>query len=94
MSWDKPAGSDERDRRDLAAWDEETHLSGSSCMYPRFAAQPMPEDALLTGALESTNEPLVTAGGGAALGNWNNWWPPPTRGDPMSLLRWICMSTS
>ncbi len=29
---------------------------GSSCIYPRDAAQPMSEDALLTGPLESTNE--------------------------------------
>jgi GDP-L-fucose synthase len=29
---------------------------GSSCIYPRQAAQPIAEDALLTGPLESTNE--------------------------------------
>ncbi len=29
---------------------------GSSCIYPRLAPQPMPEDSLLTGPLESTNE--------------------------------------
>ena len=29
---------------------------GSSCIYPKFAAQPIREDALLTGALEPTNE--------------------------------------
>ncbi len=29
---------------------------GSSCIYPRHAAQPVAEDALLTGALEPTNE--------------------------------------
>jgi GDP-L-fucose synthase len=29
---------------------------GSSCIYPKFAPQPMNEDALLTGALEPTNE--------------------------------------
>jgi GDP-L-fucose synthase len=29
---------------------------GSSCIYPRLAAQPMREDSLLTGALEPTNE--------------------------------------
>jgi GDP-L-fucose synthase len=28
---------------------------GSSCIYPKFAPQPMTEDALLTGALEPTN---------------------------------------
>ncbi|HSG95363.1 MAG TPA: GDP-L-fucose synthase, partial [Afifellaceae bacterium] len=29
---------------------------GSSCIYPRDAAQPMPEEALLTGPLEPTNQ--------------------------------------
>jgi len=29
---------------------------GSSCIYPRLAPQPMPEEALLTGPLEPTNE--------------------------------------
>ncbi|MEO0501396.1 MAG: NAD-dependent epimerase/dehydratase family protein, partial [Pseudomonadota bacterium] len=29
---------------------------GSSCIYPKFAPQPMPEDALLTGPLEDTNQ--------------------------------------
>jgi GDP-L-fucose synthase len=34
---------------------------GSSCIYPKFAAQPMTEDALLTGVLEPTNEPYAIA---------------------------------
>jgi len=34
---------------------------GSSCIYPKFATQPMSEDALLTGTLESTNEPYAIA---------------------------------
>jgi GDP-L-fucose synthase len=34
---------------------------GSSCIYPKFAAQPMGEDALLTGQLEPTNEPYAVA---------------------------------
>ena len=34
---------------------------GSSCIYPRGAAQPMREDALLTGPLEPTNEPYAIA---------------------------------
>ncbi len=34
---------------------------GSSCIYPRDAAQPMAEDALLTGRLEPTNEPYAIA---------------------------------
>ena len=33
----------------------------SSCIYPRLAAQPMSEDALLTGKLEPTNEPYAIA---------------------------------
>jgi GDP-L-fucose synthase len=35
---------------------EKLMLLGSSCIYPRLAAQPMAEDALLTGPLEPTNE--------------------------------------
>lgn len=34
---------------------------GSSCIYPKLAGQPMREDALLTGTLESTNEPYAVA---------------------------------
>jgi GDP-L-fucose synthase len=34
---------------------------GSSCIYPKLATQPMSEDALLTGVLESTNEPYAIA---------------------------------
>ena len=34
---------------------------GSSCIYPKFAEQPMREDALLTGVLEPTNEPYAIA---------------------------------
>jgi GDP-L-fucose synthase len=34
---------------------------GSSCIYPRLAPQPMPEDCLLTGTLESTNEAYALA---------------------------------
>ena len=34
---------------------------GSSCIYPRLAPQPIPEDALLTGPLEATNEPYALA---------------------------------
>jgi GDP-L-fucose synthase len=34
---------------------------GSSCIYPKLAAQPMTEDALLTGKLEPTNEPYAIA---------------------------------
>lgn len=34
---------------------------GSSCIYPRMAPQPMKEECLLTGALESTNEAYALA---------------------------------
>jgi GDP-L-fucose synthase len=34
---------------------------GSSCVYPKLAEQPMREEALLTGALEPTNEPYAIA---------------------------------
>ncbi len=34
---------------------------GSSCIYPKHAEQPMKEEALLTGALEPTNEPYAIA---------------------------------
>lgn len=34
---------------------------GSSCIYPHDAAQPMSENALLTGTLEPTNEPYAIA---------------------------------
>ncbi len=34
---------------------------GSSCIYPRMAAQPMAESVLLTGRLEPTNEPYAIA---------------------------------
>lgn len=34
---------------------------GSSCIYPKFAEQPLKEDALLTGLLEPTNEAYAIA---------------------------------
>lgn len=34
---------------------------GSSCIYPKFSRQPITEDALLTGALEPTNEAYAIA---------------------------------
>ena len=34
---------------------------GSSCIYPKFAPQPMREEDLLTGILEPTNEPYAIA---------------------------------
>jgi GDP-L-fucose synthase len=44
----------------------ETHVKrllflGSTCIYPKFSEQPMREDSLLTGYLESTNEPYAVA---------------------------------
>lgn len=35
---------------------EKLMFLGSSCIYPKFAPQPMPEEALLTGPLEPTNQ--------------------------------------
>jgi GDP-L-fucose synthase len=40
---------------------EKLMFLGSSCIYPRLAAQPMTEEALLTGSLEPTNEPYAIA---------------------------------
>lgn len=34
---------------------------GSTCIYPKMAPQPIPEDALLTGPLETTNEAYAVA---------------------------------
>jgi len=34
---------------------------GSSCIYPKFAEQPLREESLLTGLLEPTNEPYAIA---------------------------------
>ena len=34
---------------------------GSTCIYPKFAEQPLKEEALLTGVLEPTNEPYAIA---------------------------------
>jgi len=34
---------------------------GSSCIYPKFAAQPIQEGSLLSGALEPTNQPYAVA---------------------------------
>ena len=47
-----------------AAW--QAHVKrllflGSSCIYPKNAAQPMTEESLLTGVLEPTNEPYAIA---------------------------------
>jgi len=36
-------------------------LLGSSCIYPKYAEQPIQESSLLGGALESTNEPYAIA---------------------------------
>ena len=47
-----------------AAWRNEARkllFLGSSCIYPRMAPQPIVESALLTGALEPTNEPYAIA---------------------------------
>lgn len=36
-------------------------MLGSSCIYPKFAPQPIQEDALMTGPLEATNAPYAIA---------------------------------
>jgi GDP-L-fucose synthase len=40
---------------------EKVLFLGSSCIYPKFAPQPILESALLTGELEQTNEPYAIA---------------------------------
>lgn len=40
---------------------EKVMFLGSSCIYPKFAEQPIREESLLTGVLESTNEPYAIA---------------------------------
>ena len=47
-----------------AAWKNscrKLEFLGSSCIYPKFAPQPMKEDCLLTSALEPTNEAYALA---------------------------------
>ena len=40
---------------------EKVLFLGSSCIYPKYSAQPIPEAALLTGEFEPTNEPYAIA---------------------------------
>jgi len=40
---------------------EKLMFLGSSCIYPKFAPQPLREDSMLTGPLEITNEPYAIA---------------------------------
>lgn len=40
---------------------EKVLFLGSSCIYPKFAEQPIREESLLTGELEPTNEPYAIA---------------------------------
>jgi GDP-L-fucose synthase len=40
---------------------EKLMFLGSSCIYPRLAAQPLREDSMLSGPLEPTNEPYAIA---------------------------------
>jgi GDP-L-fucose synthase len=44
-----------------AARTEQFLFLGSSCIYPKFAHQPIKESELLTGSLEETNEPYAIA---------------------------------
>ena len=55
-----------RIQNNLIHWAYESRVSkllflGSSCIYPKFAAQPIPETALLSGSLEPTNEAYAIA---------------------------------
>lgn len=45
----------------LASGVERLLFLGSSCIYPKFAPQPIPEDALMTGPLEPTNDAYAIA---------------------------------
>jgi GDP-L-fucose synthase len=45
----------------FAADVEKLLFLGSSCIYPKMAPQPIPEEALLTGSLEPTNEAYAIA---------------------------------
>ncbi len=45
----------------LAHGVERVLFLGSSCIYPKFAPQPIPEDSLLTGHLEPTNDAYAIA---------------------------------
>ncbi len=45
----------------LASGVERLLFLGSSCIYPKFASQPIHEDSLLTGALEPTNDAYAIA---------------------------------
>jgi GDP-L-fucose synthase len=40
---------------------EKLMFLGSSCIYPKLAPQPLREDSMLTGPLETTNEPYAIA---------------------------------
>lgn len=59
--WDNLAIAVNVVRAAHAAGVERMVFLGSSCIYPREAPQPMPEDCLLTGRLEPTNEPYAIA---------------------------------
>jgi GDP-L-fucose synthase len=45
----------------LAHGTERLLFLGSSCIYPKYAPQPIPEDSLLTGHLEATNDAYAIA---------------------------------
>ena len=69
---------------------------GSSCIYPKFAPQPMTEDALLTGPLEPTNEWYAVAKIAARvvgliclLGHWADTGPI-SRASNYAIWKWDC----
>jgi nucleoside-diphosphate-sugar epimerase len=67
---------------------------GSSCIYPKFAKQPMTEDCLLTGSLEPTNEWCVMWAGardGVAGGRLNQQcWKAAGGGARLTSLSFPC----
>ena len=48
---------------------------GSTCIYPKMAPQPIPEDALLTGPLEVTNEAYAIANNAPSVELWGTGTP-------------------
>jgi len=57
----QPDDRGQRHPRGLAGRSQAPAVLGSSCIYPKFAPQPMREEDLLTGILEPTNEPYAIA---------------------------------
>ena len=60
ISFAKIFNPDQGDRRELP-WGQASAISGSSCIYPKLAPQPIKEEYLLTGPLEPTNRAYALA---------------------------------